>query len=374
MAGIYIHIPFCTSKCHYCNFFSTVSLKNKQEVVEAVKQEIVQRKNYFGGEEVHTVYYGGGTPTILSGNDLESIHQTVLEHFPVEKYAEITMEANPDDLTIAKLKFLKQLGVNRLSIGTQAFDDELLQKLNRRHTAKQAVEAVRLAQSLGFDNLSIDLIYGIPGLSNKAWQTEIHKVLEMDINHISAYHLTVEPGTALDIMIRKKKYPPLNEAMGMEQFGILIDELTTADFEHYEISNFAKNSCYSIHNTNYWKQKKYLGIGPSAHSYNTVSRQWNVAGIQKYYRGILIHKPEVEEEYLSSNDRFNEYIMLSLRTIWGVKLKVIEKDFPNRKDFFIRKADEFIHRGLIQRKADRYTLTKKGKKLADGIAAEFFVI
>jgi len=373
MSGIYIHIPFCSTKCHYCNFYSTVSLKHKQEVVSAIRQEANLRKDYLEGEEINTIYYGGGTPTVLSYNELNSIHQAVLDHFPVNSNAEITVEANPDDLDKRKLEALIQMGVNRLSIGTQAFDDNLLQKLNRRHTAAQAIAAVEKAKEVGFNNLSIDLIYGIPDLKHKQWKEEIEKVLALNIHHISAYHLTVEPGTALDILIRKNKYPPLNENAGMEQFDILIEELTLAGFEHYEISNFAIEGNYSIHNTNYWKQKKYLGLGPSAHSYNLTSRQWNVAHLQQYYQGIEKHKPVSEQEYLSPIDRYNEFIMLSLRTIWGVDISLLQKLFPERKNSFIQIANEFISKGFIDLFEDKYVLTKSGKKLADGIAAEFFL-
>ena len=372
MSGIYIHIPFCSSKCHYCNFFSTVSLKHKQEVVYAIVEEVNLRKGYIKGEEINTIYYGGGTPTVLSNGELAAIHQAITQAFSLHPKAEITVEANPDDLNEKKLEALLQMGVNRLSIGTQAFDDTLLQKLNRRHTAAQAITAVEKAKEVGFNNISIDLIYGIPDLEHQAWKAEIEKAIELNISHISAYHLTVEKGTALDVLIRKKKYTPLNETAGMEQFDILIEELAPAGFEHYEISNFAKNGNYSIHNTNYWKQKKYLGLGPSAHSYNLTSRQWNVANLKQYYHGIQKHQPAIEQEYLSKKDRYNEFIMLSLRTMWGVDISLLQKQFPERKDSFIQTANEFISKGYIKLFDDKYVLTKSGKKLADGISAEFF--
>ncbi len=374
MAGIYIHIPFCNSKCHYCNFFSTVSLKHKREIVEAISQEAVQRKSYLKDEEITTIYYGGGTPTALTNNELNSIHHSIIHNYPISKNAEITVEANPDDLNEKKLEGLKQMGVNRLSIGTQAFDDELLRKLNRRHTATQAIESIKLAQNAGFNNISIDLIYGIPELKEDAWKDEIQRATELGVTHISAYHLTVEPGTALEVLIRNKKYPPVNENQGMKQFEVLIEKLVRVGFEHYEISNFAINGKYSKHNTNYWKRKKYLGLGPSAHSYNLISREWNIANLQKYYQGIQTHNPIIEKEVLSPTDKYNEYVMLSLRTIWGVDLQFIESEFIDRKNSFIQTADEFIHKGLIKKEGACYSLTKKGKKLADGIAAEFFVV
>jgi len=350
-----------------------VSLKHKEEVIKAIVQEATNRKDYLQGEEVSTIYYGGGTPTVLSYNELNSIHQAILDNFSVSSKAEITVEANPDDLDETKLIALRKMGVNRLSIGTQAFDDELLKKLNRNHTAKQAIDAVELAKKLGFENLSIDLIYGIPSLDNKAWLTEIQKAIALNINHISAYHLTVEPGTALDVLIRKKKYPKLDEASGMEHFDILIEELEKAGFEHYEISNFAKKNHYSVHNTNYWKQEKYLGLGPSAHSYNLVSRQWNIAHLSQYAQQIFEGNPVIEKEILSQKDKYNEFVMLSLRTIWGVDINIIKRDFFSRTESFLQRANGFISKGYLQIIDGNYVLTKAGKKLADGIAADFFV-
>lgn len=372
MSGIYVHIPFCSGKCHYCNFFSTVSLKHKEEVVNAIVEEINLRKDYLKNEVVSTIYYGGGTPTVLSDSELNIIHQAILNNFSIQPEAEITVEANPDDLNEAKLLALRKMGVNRLSIGTQAFDDKILQKLNRRHSAKQAITAVENAKKTGFDNVSIDLIYGIPDLDYASWKAEIHSAIAMDINHISAYHLTVEPGTALDVLIRKKKYPSLDENMGMEQFDVLIDELSLAGFEHYEISNFAKPNHYSIHNTNYWKQKKYLGLGPSAHSYDLNSRQWNIPNLKQYYLGIKNNQPAIEYEILSSRDKYNEFIMLALRTKWGVNPKIVEEIYPERMESFIQAATAFKDKGLITISEGKYILTKEGKKLADGIAAEFF--
>ncbi|OIP02824.1 MAG: hypothetical protein AUJ98_00180 [Bacteroidetes bacterium CG2_30_33_31] len=374
MAGIYLHIPFCSTKCHYCNFFSTVSLKHKDEVLKALKKEIVIMKNYLGDETINTIYWGGGTPSMLDFNELKSIVNILEDNFNISSDAEKTMEANPDDLHQKKLEEIFSLAFNRLSIGTQSFDDDILKKLNRRHTAEAAVKSVQFAKEVGFKDISIDLIYGIPGLSNEQWKANILKAISMEINHISAYNLTVESGTALDILINKHKYPKLDETQSLEHFEILLYELQKADFEHYEISNFAKNQRYSLHNSNYWKQEKYLGFGPSAHSYNLTSRQWNIANINKYIDGINSDLPAVENEVLTTENRHNEYIMLSLRTIWGMNIEKLQRDFGRKNsDIFKAKAVKFLSEGKMKIVNNCYILSKEGKKFADGIASEFFI-
>lgn len=372
MAGIYIHIPFCSTKCHYCNFLSTVSLKHKENVLAAVLKEIAMRKNYLEGEKIETIYYGGGTPTLLSKTELSDIQNSIKDNFEISENCEITIEANPDDLHSQKLEDLLAIGFNRLSIGTQAFDDDLLKQLNRRHTANQSFEAVTLAKEVGFRNISIDLIYGIPGLNNEKWVEEIHRALQLDIEHISAYHLTVEPGTALEILIKKKKYPAVDEEIGMQQFEILMDELNRGGFEHYEISNFAKPNKYSKHNTSYWNRKKYLGIGPSAHSFNLNSRSWNTNNLQEYFNSINKDKLSLETENLAIKDHFNEYIMLSLRTSIGVSESYIKNSFPNYYESFLAQTQINISKNLMKKNDGFYILTRKGRLLADGIASDFF--
>lgn len=373
MAGIYLHIPFCASKCHYCNFVSTVSLKHKDNVLKAIISELLKRRDYLQGEKIETIYYGGGTPTILNNDELSLIQQIIKNNYSISDECEITIEANPDDLSEQKLSSLLEMGFNRLSIGTQAFDDKILKQLNRRHSANQSIEAVNMAQKTGFSNINIDLIYGIPGLENDHWKSEIDKAISLNINHISAYHLTVEPGTALEILIKKQKYPKLDEEIGMQQFDMLIEELEKAGYEHYEISNFAKPEQYSKHNTNYWQRKKYLGIGPSAHSYNLESRQWNTNNLIEYFSGIEQNTPIFEKEILNDYEQFNEYIMLSLRTKWGVSLEFIEQNFSEMKEGFISKAQGFIAEEKMKSDGKIITLTKKGKFLADGIASDFFM-
>jgi oxygen-independent coproporphyrinogen-3 oxidase len=372
MAGIYIHIPFCTSKCHYCNFLSTVSLKYRKEVVDAIALEARQQKDFFKNKTIHTLYFGGGTPTVLSKEELEFILIALRNNFDLSQLKEITIEANPDDINPKILKDLSDLGFNRLSMGTQAFDDKLLQQLNRRHSAKQSINAVKLAQQNGFENLSIDLIYGIPGLSNQQWKEELQGVLEMQVPHISAYHLTVEPGTALEVLIRKKKYPQPQEQAGMEQFEILMDTLEQAAYEHYEISNFSIPGQRSQHNSSYWSGSSYLGLGPSAHSFNGSIRSWNTLNLRKYFEGIQNHNPKREKEELSFEDRYNEFVMLSLRTMEGLSKERLLKEFEfYAKDFKILTKD-MLAKGWMQETEQAYILTRRGKMLADGIAAEFF--
>jgi oxygen-independent coproporphyrinogen-3 oxidase len=373
MAGIYIHIPFCASKCHYCNFFSTVSLKHKDDVKRAIISELEQRPGYLGGEAVETVYYGGGTPTLLAVDELLEIQRAVEENYSLVAGAEITIEANPDDLDSGTARRLRKSGFNRISIGTQAFDDDILSKLNRRHSAATAVAAVENAKNAGFERVSIDLIYGIPGLDDLKWKQEIRKSVDLGVSHISAYHLTVEKGTALDVLIRKKKYPAPDEDAGVRQFSLLTEELEKAGFEHYEISNFAAKGHYSRHNTNYWRQKPYLGAGPSAHSYDLVSRQWNPAGIKSYLDIVKSGEFDRYREVLTDADKFNEYVMLSLRTARGADLKTVRLQFPQFESFFIKQCNVQIAKGLMKENGGVYTLTSKGKFLADGIAGEFFV-
>ncbi len=374
MAGLYIHIPFCASKCHYCNFYSTVSLKWKNEFVEALVKEMELRRDYLAGDEIESIYYGGGTPSLLPENDLEKIHSAIYKHLKISEQPEITIEANPDDLNREKAAFLKSAGFNRLSIGTQAFDDDILSKLNRRHSARQSFTAIENAVAAGFDNIGIDFIFGIPGLSDELLEKETDLVTKLNISHISAYHLTVEPKTALEVMIRKGKYPVPDEEQGARQFYLLSQRLSQAGFEHYEISNYARGGRYSLHNSNYWRLKKYLGLGPSAHSFDFESRQWNVCSVKSYCQNIFTGKPYFEKENLSLNDKFNEYVMLSLRTNRGVDLTYINKVFGAEfSTLFAEKAAGKIAQGQMEVKEGRYLLSFKGMFFADGIAADFFV-
>ncbi len=372
MSGIYIHIPFCSTKCHYCNFLSTVSLKYRKEVFEAIGKEIAMRKNYLGQKPIETIYFGGGTPSLLSKDELKTLLKRIFDHFEVVSGAEITLEANPDDVNRKISEDWLDIGINRLSIGTQAFNDDILRKLNRRHRADQSLQAVQFAFESGFRNMSIDLIYGIPGLTNSMWEAEIEVAANLPVSHISAYHLTVEAGTALENLIRRKKYPNLSEEAGVEQFEILMDKLESVGYEHYEISNFAQNGLYSKHNRSYWQNKPYLGIGPSAHSYDLEKREWNTSNLRTYFEAIDSGERDFESEVLSKTDFYNEFIMLGLRTSEGVDLKELEKRFADFKADFETKAEKYFQRGQMVFCEGSYRLSRSGKFFADAIAADFF--
>jgi oxygen-independent coproporphyrinogen-3 oxidase len=344
------------------------------ELVAALLKEIHERKDYLQAEKIDSIYFGGGTPSLLSMEQLTTILDALFNSFTIKNNAEITLEANPDDLNKSYLQQLKNTPVNRLSIGIQSFNNDELKYINRVHNGQEAINAVKDAQNTGFHNLSIDLIYGIPGLDDLKWKQEIRKSVDLGVSHISAYHLTVEKGTALDVLIRKKKYPAPDEDAGVRQFALLTEELERAGFEHYEISNFAAKGHYSRHNTNYWRQKPYLGAGPSAHSYNLVSRQWNPAGIKSYLDIVKSGEFDRYREVLTDADKFNEYVMLSLRTARGADLKTVRLQFPQFESFFVKQCNVQIAKGLMKENGGVYTLTRKGKFLADGIAGEIFVL
>ena len=305
MAGIYIHIPFCKKACHYCDFHFSTSLRFKGDMIKSILKEIVQEKEYLENEEVETIYFGGGTPSLLDGKELKSILAKINGVFNVVASPEITLEANPDDLTLDKLKELKNVGVNRLSIGVQSFFDEHLTWMNRAHSAKESKECITNAIGLGFSNITLDLIYGMPNLSNQQWEENIQKAIDLGIGHISAYNLTMEKDTAYAHFVKKGVYEAPSDEKGADQFQLLIDGLKKAGYLQYETSNFAKSSQYSKHNSSYWKGKKYLGIGPSAHSFNGISRQWNVANNKKYIDAITNNLPQFELEELTTFDKVN---------------------------------------------------------------------
>ena len=371
MSALYIHIPFCNKKCHYCNFFSTVSLKNRSEIVEAIINEIELKKNYLQTNILQTIYFGGGTPSILSEKELIAIFDKIHQHFILSDDCEITFEANPDDISSDKLKLYKELGINRLSIGIQAFNDDILKTLNRNHTAKEAIYAIELSHTYGFDNLNIDLIYGIPGLSEDLWKKELQIFLSFDIPHLSAYNLTVEPKTALDILIKKKKYPNLNEDEAINHFNYLLNFLNDNGYYQYEISNFSRLGKESKHNSNYWKNLPYLGIGPSANSFNIISRQWNHSSIKLYLENIKLEKEFEAKEILSLDDRFNEYIMLGLRTSWGIDMEIVKNtfglDYKNHLEIFLEKNPTYFKRDI-----NTIVLAPNFRMLADKIASDIF--
>jgi oxygen-independent coproporphyrinogen-3 oxidase len=372
MAGIYLHIPFCKQACHYCDFHFSTSLKYKDELVEALIKEIQLQKKYLSGETIDTIYFGGGTPSLLKESEISLLINTITGLHSVAADAEITLEANPDDLDRAKLQALRQTPINRFSIGIQSFFDEDLQWMNRVHRADEAESAVKRAQDMGFENITVDLIYGYPLLTDQKWKFNTDKVFELGIPHVSAYSMTVEPRTALASFIKQKKQTAMSDEQSAAQFTFLMDAMQTKGFEQYEISNFCKPGFYSRHNSNYWKGVKYLGIGPSAHSYNGEMRQWNIANNTKYMQGLGAGLIPAETEILSDIDKLNEYIMTSLRTSWGLDLDKLNSIASTSADHLQKVAIEFFEKGWLSQKNKIIYLTQTGKLYADHIASELF--
>ena len=381
MSGIYIHIPFCKKACHYCDFHFSTSLQNKELLVDALCKEIDDRHDYLTDKKLSTIYFGGGTPSLLSTSELNKIISKIKECFDVTPNIEITLEANPDDLTAEKIKEITDAGINRLSIGIQSFFDEDLEGMNRSHNAKQAIQAVENAKSGGINNISIDLIYGLPKSPNpingekgmEKWAYNLEQAFKLDVPHLSAYCLTIEEKTAFNQFLRKGKITLPPEPETIKHFELLMSEAEKHGFIHYEISNFCKEGQQSKHNSSYWADEHYLGIGPSAHSYNGVSRQFNVANNSLYIKGINAGAPEFEMEILTEANKFNEYIMTRLRTIWGISPGFISKGFgEGTLNIFLSGAEPYISSGHLQWKQDSLILTQKGKLLADKIASDLF--
>lgn len=374
MAGIYLHIPFCKKACHYCDFHFSTSAKYKDEMLNALRNEIKLRRQYLGNEKIETIYFGGGTPSVLDSEDIHALIGEITSTFDVYDHAEITLEANPDDLHAQKVKELRQTPVNRFSIGVQSFYEEDLKWMNRAHNSTEAESSVKRVQDAGFENITVDLIYGFPLLSNIKWEQNIQKLLELGIPHISSYSMTVEPKTALAMFIAKGKEKAMNENQSSEQFMTLINRLTEAGFEHYEISNFAKPGMYSKHNSNYWEGVNYLGIGPSAHSFNGESRQWNIANNHRYISEIQENKIPAELEFLTPENRINEYIMTSLRTSKGMDLDLIAEKFGTEYSNRIQKELEvFLEKDWLSINDKKVILNLEGKLFADLIASELFI-
>ncbi len=374
MSGIYIHIPFCKQACHYCDFHFSTSMKKKEEMVQALVKEMQMRKSEFENEIVETIYFGGGTPSVLSDEELAFLIDAVYANFKVAENPEITLEANPDDLSDERIVELAGSRINRLSIGIQSFFENDLKMMNRAHNAEEAKKSLETATRY-FDNISIDLIYGIPGMTNEMWKQNIETALSFGIPHISSYALTVEPKTALKKLIQTGKVSEPKDEVAQEHFMILVEMLQQHGFIHYELSNFGKPDYFSKNNSAYWLGKKYIGIGPSAHSYDGISRSWNIANNTIYLKGIEAGKLPGEVEILTANDRYNEYIMTGLRTIWGVSLNRIQKEFGEEVLQYLQKQSEkFIADGLLAVEKNILKTTPKGKFLADGIASDLFLI
>ncbi len=373
MPGIYIHIPFCKQSCYYCDFHFSVSLKRKNEMIKAIGLELQLRKDEISNN-IETIYFGGGTPSLLTTDEIQFLLDTIYQNYNVIENPEITLEANPDDLTKQKIEALAATKINRLSIGVQSFFDDDLQFMNRAHNAKEAKESLLLAMHY-FDNITIDLIYGVPNMSIEKWRENLQITFALKVPHISSYALTVEDKTALSSFIKKGKYPPLDEDLAQQHFQKLIKETQKQNYIQYEISNFGKEGYFSKHNTSYWQGKQYLGIGPSAHSYNGKTRSWNISNNTKYIKSIQQNILPQEIENLTINDRFNEAIMTGLRTIWGVSLQKIEDNFGiDFKNELVISSQKFLMNRTLKIENDRLFITEKGKFLADGIAAELFKV
>lgn len=373
---IYIHIPFCKQKCSYCNFHFSTSLNFKDEMLDAMKKEIFLRKDELQNKNLQSLYFGGGTPSVLSADEIKSLIDEVLKHFNFNNDIEITLEANPDDLNSQFLKGLSDSAVNRLSIGTQSFFDEDLKLMNRAHNASEAEGSIKRAQDFGFENLSIDLIYGSPTSNLEIWKENLNKTIALEIPHISSYALTVEPKTALENWVSKGKVANPREEEQNREFYYMIDFLKDHGFNHYEVSNFAKEGFYSRHNSAYWKYQEYLGIGPSAHSYNGNDvRSWNVANNQQYIKKLNSNILAKETEILSQQDQFNEMIMIGLRTIWGVDLDSLNQKFSeNILDKFNKEIQHKIEDGILKIENNHLKIPEKHWFMADGIASDLFIV
>jgi oxygen-independent coproporphyrinogen-3 oxidase len=375
MAGIYLHIPFCKQACHYCDFYFSTNRTGQTEVIDSISRELVLQKEYLGGEPINTIYFGGGTPSLLTQKELSKIFTSIKSNYTIEKGAEVTLEVNPDDINSQNLDSFLNAGINRLSIGIQTFQDSTLRFLNRAHDAAASIQSFRDARSAGFTNLSIDLIYSIPGQTDEAWSANIRQALDLDPEHISAYALTIEEKTVFGHRAARGKLTPASEDTSAHQFELLMEELQRGGYDHYEISNFCRPGFYSRHNSNYWKDEKYLGVGPSAHSYNRQSRQANVSNNALYSSSIQVDKIPFQLELLTREDQINEYLLTTLRTSWGCDFNVLQHrygyDLASEQQNYL---DDLYVRGLAVHEDRIMKLTKQGKLMADKIASDLFVI
>ncbi len=371
MAGIYIHIPFCKRRCIYCDFFSTTQSDQKSTYVRALCEELRIRKDYLQEEDIETIYLGGGTPSQLSQKELESIFTTIYNIYKVKEDAEITLEANPDDLTPEYVSMLCQLPINRISMGIQTFQENTLKLLHRRHTAQQAVEAFYRCREAGFQNISIDLMYGLPGEILETWIHDLKQAIDLHPEHISAYHLIYEEGTVLWKLREECQVKEADEDLSVSLFSTLIDMLTQAGYQHYEISNFCLPGLHSQHNSSYWTGKNYLGCGPSAHSYNGFSRQWNVASLDKYMTGISSGQPDFELEELDLYTQYNDFVITSIRTCWGMPLSRLQTEYSEELyHYCLRMAKPHLEQGVLQLQDEVLKLTSKGIFVSDGIMSD----
>ena len=374
MSGIYIHIPFCKQACHYCDFHFSTSMKKKEEMILAIDNELKLRKSEFENEIVETIYFGGGTPSVFTTTEIQFLIDAVYENYTISENPEITLEANPDDLSKERIRELSNTQINRLSIGVQSFFEDDLQMMNRAHNSAEAKACLEFATEY-FDNISVDLIYGIPGMCNEKWKQNIEMALFLNIPHISSYALTVEPKTTLNKLIQTGKIDKPKDEVAHKHFEILVQTLEDRGYIHYELSNFGKENYFSKNNSAYWLGKKYIGIGPSAHSYNGISRSWNISNNSIYIKSIAEGKLPNEIEILSKTDCYNEYIMTGLRTIWGVSLERIENEFGSfYLEYLQKQVQKFLNDDLVVIENKILKPTRKGKFLTDGIAADLFLV
>lgn len=370
MAGIYLHIPFCKQRCNYCDFYKVLSLEHTERFTEALKSELIERTNYLDSASVHTIYFGGGTPSVLTYEQFNTIFETIFQQYTVDEDAEITLEANPDDLTSEYLHMLSGLPFNRLSIGIQSFDDAELKAVNRRHSAKQAIQAVNDARKAGFENISIDLIYGLPRQSFEQWQQNLEQAFRLKPEHISAYGLTYEEGTGLWKQREKGIVTELPDELMLRMYRYMLQQMSEKGYDAYEISNFALAGCKSQHNSSYWEMTSYLGVGPSAHSYNGSSRQWNKPNLLSYMQGFEQHSYTPEVEMLTENDAYNDFVMVRLRTREGIDLNVLKNKYGQPYyEWCLAQADVYCSSGHLTRTDNRLHLTLDGIEISNSIIA-----
>ena len=375
MAGIYIHIPFCRQKCYYCDFYKTLKTDQVDIYIAALKKEIGVRASFLNDKRINTVYFGGGTPSVLNEVQLNSVFHDLNKYFNIQSNAEITFEANPDDLDFPYLQMLKRTEINRLSIGIQSFQEEHLRKMNRRHNASQAKASVLNAVKAGFKNISVDLIYGLPEMIDEQWKASLDETFGLPVDHLSAYHLTYHEGTPFFNWLKKGTLEKLNENESVNQFNILIDSAEKAGFRQYEISNFAKNKKYSRHNTSYWNGTFYLGLGPSAHSFNGVVRRWNIAHMDSYINAVSNNLRFSEEETLSEMDKYNDYIITGIRTKWGISPEYAKQNFGEQKvNLLEQRIQKYIQAGKVKFEDGNYILSREGLFISDNIMADLIII
>lgn len=375
MAGIYIHVPFCKTICIYCDFFTKTNMDQKNPYIRAICREAEIRSSYIDNEDIKTIYFGGGTPSQLNKDDLKDILDTIYRVYNVDKNAEITLEANPDDIDLEYLDDLLKVGINRLSMGIQSFDDDELRFLNRRHSADKAIKAIQFSQQAGFNNISIDLMYGLPNQTMDIWKKNLQEAINLNIQHISSYHLIYEEGTKLYRLLQKGSVKSVDEALSVEMFSTMIDYLSNADFIHYEISSFGKKDLFSKHNSSYWLGTKYLGLGPAAHSYNQKNRSWNVSSIPKYINGINSNIPDIEIELLDNKTLYNDFILTGMRTMWGVDKHKLDNLFGmDMLNYCKQNIQKHLESGNVIEENNIYKLTRKGIFVSDSIMSDLMYI